>query len=177
MNNNTPVTIVDGKHMIGEYQAFPIYSITINWFDSGIGKKDSTHVYKMFKEEQPPEVLQKLVDDYIVERSKKHTISDVTSSFKLYLYETWELTWFSHRTYDLGQTDEQARDSFEQYVQRHEWYQRDPNYYKVEGRICLMGAEDRYRWKSRSDDGEENYEQVPCRCSKCKEAAMLVIDH
>lgn len=178
MNNVNLVTITpDGKHMIGDYQAFPIYSFTINWMEGETPKKNGTHFFKMYKEEQTPEILQAVVDTYITTRKEKFIIEEVTSEIKLWQYETWELTWFSHRTYDLGQTDEQARDSFEQYVQRHEGYQREPDYYKVEGRLCLMGAEDRYRWKSKNAIGEEDYEQVPCRCEHCKKAGYLVIDH
>jgi hypothetical protein len=171
----------DGSYKIGNYYAYPIYSFSMNWEQKGPQDeivKNGTHFSRMFKTEQSNEVLQNIIDNHEKEFKSKYTIvGDIQSSFKLHVYETWCLIWFSHYTYDIGQTDEEAKDSFEQYVQRHEDYQHDLNYRKIEGRVCLMGANDRYRWCSKDSNDEPNYDQVPCRCNKCKEAGVLFIDH
>lgn len=172
------LNLVDGKHMIGNYQTFPIYSFNIEWkekLENGKFSKNATHHTIMYKEEQNNELLQKVIDKFLVELSEKKKVKDIVSKVELIRFETWCITWFSHYTFDLGQTDKEVKDSFEEYVKRHEHYQNSIHF--KEGGICLMGAEDRYRWHSHKDNEEEDYEQVPCRCIFCKEQGILRINH
>ena len=87
-------------------------------------------------------------------------------SAKLLRYETWSLTWFSHWTFDDGRSDEEYLASFARFVSRME--DRDD--------YCLMGAEDRWRWKGRTDDGKGETDP-PCRCKHCKVKGLIKIDH
>jgi hypothetical protein len=86
-------------------------------------------------------------------------------------YEAWCLTWFSHYTYNIHLTDEELLASFDQFVwdklplhrNLEIWppERRDPNMKTY----CLMGAEDRWRWKG------------PCHCKHCKAQGITRIDH
>lgn len=80
----------------------------------------------------------------------------------------WCLRWFAHSTYRDGRTDEEILHSFEQYVRQYSWMQ-DVGRENVEKRygqtyVCLMGAEDRWRWSL-------------CDCQDCKAGEFVVIKH
>lgn len=75
----------------------------------------------------------------------------------------WALAWFAHQTFRAGRTDEELRDSFERWVQR--WGQYQDHHPLPDGVPCLMGAEDRWRWKN------------PCACDVCVRDDLAVIAH
>lgn len=88
--------------------------------------------------------------------------------------ESWSITWFEHFTFDDGQTDAEFEASFERFVSRHEFYQdwpfdersdADVKARGIEHRICLMGAEQRWRWGK------------VCRCEHCVEQGKVRIAH
>lgn len=92
-------------------------------------------------------------------------------------YDTWCPGWFSHWTFDNGETDQQFLQSFSRYVMRHEYYQK----YQVKDRpknyVVLMGAEDRYRWFGTTDGDPDHRTEPPCRCPYCKEKGIVTIGH
>ena len=108
-----------------------------------------------------------------VEKIVNPEIKSIIATFKE--YETWVGKWFSHETFDIGQTDEEAINSFHAYVNRYEYQQN--RYYEAinypNDYHCLMGSEEIWRLKSGADD----YEGIPCRCEKCKASGMLMITH
>jgi hypothetical protein len=75
----------------------------------------------------------------------------------------WVVGWFSHETFRAGRTDDELRDSFERFVSLHERFQdrleRHPDH------PCLMGAEDRWRWKPF------------CDCERCRERDIAMVAH
>ena len=85
-------------------------------------------------------------------------------------FDTWLGTWFQHLTRNIHLSDDDLEESFRRFVrrmmplhlnnQRPKEYQ-DPNI----GVYCLMGAEDRWRWKA------------PCRCAECQALGVTRIDH
>lgn len=90
--------------------------------------------------------------------------------------EVWCLTWFSHFTYDLGQSDEEVLNSFSEFVYRmqvNEPY-REPCADSRSIGYVLMGAEDRWRW---SGDPKQERSPPPCRCEHCKAAGVIRIGH
>ena len=101
-------------------------------------------------------------------------------------HDTWVGVWFSHWTFDIGQSDEQTLASFQEYVDRWERYNRKFSEYSKHGYeqspVQLMGAEDRWRW-SGSVDGEEglfgalNTTDPPCRCDGCQSRGVIRICH
>ena len=86
--------------------------------------------------------------------------------------DDWCLTWFSHYTFDVGQSDEEVLASFAAYVRRIQsynakhvkWYESENGGWWSEP-ICLMGAEEQRRWKS------------PCRCEHCQKRGVVSINH
>lgn len=85
----------------------------------------------------------------------------------------WAVWWFSHLTFRLGRTDGELRASFERFVARHEPYQdrlsrltsaEEIEYARGE-RVCLMGAQERWRWKT------------ICTCETCVANGWAIIAH
>lgn len=123
----------------------------------------------------------------------------VTLSVSTPILESWVLGWFSHSTIDEGQDDEYFIQSFSEYVARVQIFNREhgemvafkdgTGHYWTEP-ICLMGAEDRWRWHSLvyPDDfnpkDRDEYKRIgrdrdhlPCRCRFCKEQGIVQINH
>ena len=95
--------------------------------------------------------------------------------------EEWCLTWFQHFTFDIGQTDQEALDSFAAFLGRMgvelRWTSGEYHYEKPGG-YCAMGAEDRWRWCGSGDDGSPDARtDPPCRCKHCKEQGVIRIGH
>lgn len=102
---------------------------------------------------------------------------DIT--FELDYWETWCVGWFSHRTFPRGRSDAELVASFSRYVDRHERYQDylsdrvvDPDTKAV----CLMGAEDRWRWCGEDRDRTEGATPI-CRCAGCLEQGVVRVNH
>ena len=95
--------------------------------------------------------------------------------------EIWK---FQHETFDLGQTDEEALESFRKFVYRKQELNYKNGHQEndsVSGNNkpfhCLMGAEDRWRWKGTQEGNSEQPTDAPCRCKHCKEQGMIRIGH
>jgi hypothetical protein len=186
--------LIDGE------KAYPIYSINARWSQEGDQSTYSPAWYeglpegriwngtgfkKMFKEEQTEESLNKFLNDwwekYIKDEiDSMQIVNLVLEKLEITFYEneTWFLTWFSHETFDNGQTDEEALQSFKKYVTRKEELNYKSQQEKGEDVCCLMGAEDRWRWRGADANGEYSEDSpAPCRCKFCKEQGVLRIAH
>ncbi len=103
-----------------------------------------------------------------------------------HLYEeTWCMTWFQHETFRCPEIPDAAAAllSFSSYVIRTErrcppdWgfemqqrYRKDPRHQPW---ICMMGAEDRWRWcGENAGDGDP-----PCECKNCVTLGLWRIGH
>lgn len=88
--------------------------------------------------------------------------------------DEWCLTWFSHYTFDNGQTDEEVLDSFREFV-------RDFEDDTKRTFTTLMGAEERWRWCGHIYQNEGDWQPTrtdpPCRCQFCKEQGVIRINH
>lgn len=92
--------------------------------------------------------------------------------------ESWQISWFEHWTFDVGQTDREALDSFQRFVFRYADMQDYHPAERPEGYRCLMGAEDRWRWSGAGSDGEPGTRSdPPCRCEHCREQGVIRIGH
>jgi len=181
-----------------EDKKYPIYNFSAKWSeikkDRTYSEKEtkdlpdnqfwnSTSFKKMFKEEQTQEQLDIFIKNWwkkYAEFKKLDYVSNIILTSTFYEFESWVCTWFEHETFDVGQTDQEALDSFEQFVRRYENMQfkipfPDPlpkNYH------CLMGAEDRWRWHGAKEDGSPDPESSPpCRCKFCKKQGVIRIGH
>jgi hypothetical protein len=91
------------------------------------------------------------------------------------------LEWFNHYTFDVGQSDDEVLNSFEEYIKRYEWMQNDNITFsnnKPKDYICLMGAENRWRWGHRDYNNPDKFIYgEPCRCENCRKLGIIMIDH
>lgn len=177
-------------HKIGNYQAFSIYTFNFKWVQDG--KQDpnypkwheglpsgrifnSSSYTLMFKEELTQDQLQFEIDKIkksIMESEKFHNVDNLECTKTSLKYEVWAGEWFSHRTFDLGLSDEEVLQSFEEFVQRYEHMQDHlPGNPYPENYHCLMGAEDRWRWRGQDDS------PAPCRCEGCTKYGVIRINH
>lgn len=178
---------------------YPIYRFSLYWYQDGKHDSDypgrhiglpegktwnSTNLRVMYKEDQEKRILRKFIidwwDKYKTERLSDKNPSTPVINIELFDRETWNLTWFTHETFDVGQSDAEALASFERYVQRKEAKNAKHRYETGEDidKFCLMGAEDRWRWRGANDEGEADSSiPPPCRCKHCKKAGMIRIIH
>ncbi|GAH25053.1 unnamed protein product [marine sediment metagenome] len=177
-------------------KAYPIYSVRIAYTyeinDDNrkyIGKnrilpngraKDAISPSLMYKEEQDiNKIMQEAKEDIwagYIRVHDRHTLEKgrmvidkpklESIDVSLLRYETWNSGWFSHWTFDDGRKNIEYVESFGRLVTRME---RIDDY-------CLMGAEDKWRWHGKSDDGKEDTDP-PCRCMGCKAKGIVRIDH
>lgn len=168
---------------------YPIYSFSAKWSQDGEqdpnryeGLREgriwnSTGFTKMFREEQTQEQIDTFVNEwwtkYLESKNNISNVENLKLEAKYKEHESFVYVWFSHETFDDGQTDEEFLKEFGEFVRRYEHQQDcEPGNYP-ENYHCLMGAEDRWRWHS----GSKEYTSIPCRCNHCKEAGMLRIAH
>jgi hypothetical protein len=168
---------------------YPIYQFRARWTEKRVkveeyddthglpvGRKwNGTDFSRMFKEDQDWKQLDVILIEFWQKYERKGEEVELFSLHaELERRETWCLTWFSHYTFDVGQTDEEAMESFRNYVRRMVRLPGFENFGQegVRG-FTLMSAKDEWRWKSGSDE----YEGLPCRCKSCKEQGVLRIAH
>jgi hypothetical protein len=201
-----------------EYKKYPIYKFTVWVKDSipGSEVEQSIQSGRMFKEEQTRETLDNMKLEFIksILSREEWTISTKPNKYEkmtakqagLYstksevtyepAYESWMLTWFSHETIDNGEDDTYFYNSFMDFCQRMKRRNQEEGEMKTfpsgnrywDEPVCLMGAEDVWRWGSwKYDEGfdEKNpdtgkihrSEKVPCRCIYCKKRGVVQINH
>lgn len=185
---------------------YPQYSVEVRWEEDGEpmseawagsepGRcKNSTSRSLMFKEDPgEAEVMRETTEEWwpqflvAEQRGDKPKIGERNPGPPEVMVtrlpdESWMVSWFEHWTFDVGQTDREALDSFERFVRRYERYQDHPSHYIKElgdGYRSLMGAEDRWRWNGGATGmfGPEERKPPPCRCEHCKAQGVIRIGH
>jgi hypothetical protein len=179
-----------------EDEKYPIYRVDIQWVEDDVdnhrekyestakqsstlpaGRRyNSSSGYRMLREKIE-------IEDIIAQEKqsweKCEKIQDknpvlVELTVKFLLEESWCLEWFCHWTFDDGQEDADILASFDRYVDRMERYNKKHGRRESYGWIdviCLMGAEDRWRWRGMDDT------EAPCRCEGCKKNKVVRIVH
>jgi len=138
-------------------------------------RRNRTGWDKMYKEEKTNKEIRKEILEWWKKYSKKvKNPSEPEITIKFLWNETWCIDWFSHWTFDEGQSDSEVMLSFASFVDRMNSYNQSR--LKEEKEYCLMGAENSWRWHGETDDGKENTEP-PCRCKYCKEQGKIRIGH
>ncbi len=115
---------------------------------------------------------QRYLEGYLEKNPGRVILERTKSTVKDKGRHAWCLSWFSHFTYNTGLDDGELIASFENYVREVERHNEAHGHYDAfindadrDSYICLMGAEDRWRWEG------------PCRCEHCKKAGVVRIDH
>jgi len=187
-----PVDIKPSALVSGE-AAYPIYSVSVRWSEQKDGREFSpawceglpderfwncTGWDRMEREDVDPNAIAEQLQrewwpSYLEKKATIHDPADLTIKVRLSHREVWCLEWFSHRSFDVGMSDEDVLASFERYVDRcEEAAQRQG------ADALLMGAEDRWRWHG-TETGDPAGERTPppCRCPLCKQAGIVRIGH
>lgn len=129
-----------------------------------------------FRSEPTQEQLDEAVAEMVAkirdgQAKKGCELVGVEAKAKLVQRSEWWLTWFCHSTYDIGQADAEALESFERYL---DW--AEPQSTERGGNVCLMGAEDRWRWHGKTlENGDRT--PPPCRCDGCRKYGVIRIGH
>ena len=184
--------------LFGE-RVFPIYRIQAKWSEDIIDGKEysenwikdlpkgrfwnGTSTTLMLKDSLSHEEKETTLNEWWAQYSaseKFNNIADVDIQLEFVRFDSWNCVWFNHETFDYGQTDSEVIESFNKYIARvqainEEYKHQKQN--KFAEQICLMGAEDRYRWFSFNADDTENHDNPVCRCSGCKTAGKIRINH
>lgn len=180
------VTSIDG------YRAYPIYRMLFKfkkWTQPvedkptgnptilGVFIEDSFMISRIFKEIASKEVLISDAENRWKrikkkEESKGYEMELISVEIKLTRFETWSLRWYQHETFDQGLTDQEILQSFHNFVTRNEKHWDDDR-----KKPTLMGAEDRWRWRSSELDEDGERLPAPCRCKACKKLGLVRIDH
>ena len=175
---------------------YPIYEIRGDWHSLGRTEDMGEGWYyglpdgriwngcsatRMFREELTPEKIREVetecCKDWLKSQIEKgKDPQDMVVTMKLARHEHWCLTWFQHWTWRDGRSDKEILDSFQEYVFRIEDLNRER---PQNEQICLMGAEDRWRWKGSKTggNGPEDDTDPPCNCKHCKEQGVVRIGH
>jgi hypothetical protein len=109
------------------------------------------------------------------EKYKDTNPSDLIVTVKFRRWDTWCSGWFSHWTWDTRLLKSGFVDvlrSFGRYVDRIEEHNR-----WADKEICLMGAEDRYRWHGTHTGDPSERTDPPCRCPHCTKRGIITIGH
>lgn len=196
MNDLLPQSLINEVREASKWRLYPIYNFHINFLhresEDEDWIKDSMSLSIMFRERQDEDTLNDIARRNADNLNNKYKYVGQAAiwSIKLLKFDNWCCSWFSHYTFDNGQTDNEIYSSFEGYVRRYEHMQGvyDPgllNEFRESpyGYQCLMGAEDRYRWGhwERDEDGKmtdsPNFLPGPCRCDACRKRGVITIDH
>jgi len=154
---------------------YPIYNTHASWNQDDY-QNNSTGFDTMYREDPGLDAMQGFAEKWWADYAARKLAGKNPVLLSLEVTrkpdEDWCLTWFSHYTFDTGQTDAEILVSFASYVNRTEdynaghmiWYEAEGGGFWSEP-ICLMGAEDKWRWKG------------PCRCEHCQKRGVISIDH
>lgn len=171
------------EHLLPEEKLFPIYRFYLEYTQEHPGKYfiDTTeHMEIDFMAPQPMTAeefdahLRKLWLGLLTStRYSERSLADrggklMAWGISLLRFDNWTLRWFQHETRNTHLTDAELLVSFGQFVNRklpgHIALSSQHEIAGVE-KYCLMGAEDRWRWKG------------PCRCGHCVGQGVARIDH
>ncbi len=146
---------------------------------------NGTDFFTMPKENTTLEKIEADAAEWIkayFERNPQPGVEDLKIKCHYVRSETWCLSWFSHFTWDIGQTDEEALRSFCEFVERTETANRREGKYENgfwREPYCLMDAEIRGRWFGWAGSGAPGSDRTPppCRCDGCKKQGVIRIMH
>ncbi len=140
--------------------------------------RNSSSARGMSEEPMDSAALAEKLASFVASITTKHPDAIlIESSATITHWETWGLAWFCHSTFPRGRSDAELVRSFSNYVSRHAYYQdrlgSDEVVRGVEYRVCLMGAEDRWRWRGEHDD----HDTPICRCEGCTKYGVVRVNH
>ena len=134
---------------------YPIYKFYANW-DQDDYKNNCTGYSIMYKENPSAGQLEDELKQFKLTILSRHSgVIFKIAEYEFVEEEVWCSSWFSHYTFNQLDNDSEVERSFRDFVDRKEL---------LKDKYCLMGAEDRYRWKI-------------CRCEHCVKLGKITVDH
>lgn len=154
-----------------EEKKYPIYRFSATWNQSGF-KNNGSSSCQMYENKLTDDELSTKLEEFKNNIISKHEEVEILNSNIEYVEdEAWVLKWFCHFTFNQFDNDEDAIRSFQEFVTRKEIKNEESGHYnnkmnidKPQGYYCLMGAEDRWRWKV-------------CHCEHCQKGKWTIINH
>lgn len=126
-------------------------------------------------------LIKKSMTEWWLPECKKNlnlNLADLEISATFRRWEVWCIEWFQHWTWDVGLSDEKVLESFSRYVFRTEILnERAMANGSSHEPYCLMGAENRHRWRGTETGAPDEETDPPCRCPHCKAAGVVRIAH
>lgn len=153
--------------------SFPIYRV--RWETPGINSV-SFHPQMLRTRDQEGEFFTKLAKgakEHALTKNQGH--ADGRLVWEFWREDTWCLEWFCHKTFrDRFDNPGAVLADFEKYVRRieREFPPGLPVSMMGEDYVCLMGAEERWRWRG---DGRDS--PAPCECASCELNGWWRINH
>jgi hypothetical protein len=173
---------------VSVYEPIPDDKLTDEWFlkmqhPTAKGFYRNIHMFynQMFKEDPGLDFVLNELKTIWQQKKVEHLPEDMQFKVEKIDEEEWCLTWFAHHTFDIGQSNEEVLDSFENFLRRKGVmpnYGYDPYYSQEDHGYCAMGAEDMWRWCGRkTPDCNSELTRPPCRCDGCKKRGVITIQH
>lgn len=140
---------------------FPVSHIRLKWHQPGLEKPNGINTYRMYDlEEDNPDLVNTDAWKFWLQQVERYKDSTLIKIKTRYIgMFGWCLGWFNHWTFVKERSDEELLESFRKHVNGFE------GLHKIEEPWCLMGAEDRGRWKG------------PCHCVHCQDENKTRMDH
>ena len=184
-----------------EDKYYPTYRVRLDWVQDGEHCLENPNRHRGLKEGRVHNgtswnrmYRDRVADDVLVKEAREwwktfEKKGENPSRLKVVVEyvgdEVWCPSWFSHWMFDEGQTDREVLESFSRYVDRVQRKNVSNGHGETDAAlgndapfVCLMGAEDRWRWCG-STTGEVGAERTdpPCRCAGCKERGVVRVVH
>ena len=154
-----------------EDNGFPIYRIWGIWNQKDY-KKNGTETQTMCEHELTGLEMKELLNKFKTDIELKYDdVEWIDVGIKFIECETWCLKWFSHFTYNKFDTDSDAINSLNDFIERKKKLNiqnghnaEERNYNSNKPFYCFMGATDLWR-------------QEVCNCEHCKKGEWTIINH
>jgi len=176
----------DSRLLLPGERIYPIYSFSAKWRVDDAERDDGTSHEQMFKigfkhtdaHQYALDWWERLIRSDVKWGGEKKVpyiergVELLDLKCKYLGRDSWVLNWFNHMTLNVHLSDEDLLRSFRNYVdritsqnERNGHYHNNQNPSSKLPYVCLMGADDRWRWKG------------PCRCEHCVRRGVTFIDH
>lgn len=153
-------------------KAYPVWRIHARWNNKEYQNNGTSFIItnrRNYSIDTMQRRAEKWFKKYIKDKYPNEKIEPILLEVEYFGKETWSGSWFSHISLNRFETEKEAFESFQRYMNtlKQKDYS-DPYsgmYITKSGQeYCVMGAEERYRW-------------VYCDCKICKRKGITLIKH
>ena len=155
-----------------EEKEYPIWVVSARW-DNKDYPNNGTSFTVSYRKDYTQEQMDKKAQDWFKKMCAKkypnETITPISLKVEFKGKSVWFGQWFSHKSLNRFETQEEAFKSFSKYMdslkKSKPYEQWDSMFIDKNGyEYCVMGAENEWRWKY-------------CECKACKRLKQTIIQH